>query len=96
MMFNEPDHRRDIGTKGPMSDGPFLIEEEVNNLPDGTVVEVMWDGSNGPYKYRKESDRFGNTIITLLKQPEVRVGDARHLGGSGSPLTKIKLAKQTT
>lgn len=29
----------------------LLSQEEVNVLPDGTVVVVWWTGGNGPFKY---------------------------------------------
>jgi len=29
----------------------FLTQEEVNNLKDGTEVNILWAGGNGPGKY---------------------------------------------
>jgi hypothetical protein len=35
----------------PMPDGDPLLEEEVDQLAEGTPVVVIWTGGNGPHQY---------------------------------------------
>jgi hypothetical protein len=34
----------------------FLTQEEVNDLPDGVMVEVVWIGASKPSRYRTVRD----------------------------------------
>lgn len=43
----------------------YLTESEVNNLPDGTIVEITWSGGNGPHKYRiatRHGEKFAANV----------------------------------
>ena len=33
-------------------DHPYLTQDEVDALPEGTEVVVTWSGGNGPHTYR--------------------------------------------
>jgi hypothetical protein len=35
-----------------MTTSKYLTKEEIDKLPDDTVVEITWSGGNGPWKYR--------------------------------------------
>ena len=94
MTTHSSDHRRDVGLYGPMREGSFLTIEELNALPDGAEVEVIWSGGNGPFVYTKQSDRWGRTLISSVHDDRPAEGEfVDLLGGSGSPLTKAKLVE---
>jgi len=35
----------------PVHVPPYLTQEQVDALPDGTEIVVTWSGGNGPWKY---------------------------------------------
>ena len=46
------------------AENPWLTEDEVLALPDGTIVEVIWSGGNGPWLYEMSTDKWGNRRIS--------------------------------
>lgn len=42
-----------------MTLGPYLTEDQVGELPNGTEVEITWSGGNGPHRYRIEQSVYG-------------------------------------
>lgn len=48
--------------------GRRLTQEEVDKLPEGTMVEVVWSGGNGPHQYRIK--RWGDvTLVDIEVDP---------------------------
>lgn len=48
-----------------MSD--FLTQEQVNELPIGTRVEVVWSGGNGPHEYQIIGRHGEGRIIAVFE-----------------------------
>jgi len=42
---------------------PFLTQNEVDNLPDGTRIAVTWQNGNGPWEYTIERVYFDNCYL---------------------------------
>jgi hypothetical protein len=45
---------------GPIPEGEPLTQEEVNALPVGTRVIIIWAGGNGPHRYTILRDKRGD------------------------------------
>jgi hypothetical protein len=41
----------------------FLTKEELEKLPEGTIVDVIWCGGNITKKLKMKKDTFGNTCV---------------------------------
>lgn len=64
--MSKSDRENQVGVFGPMVDGPLLTQDEFDVLPDGTIVQVLWHGGNGPSTYMKVSDRWGNPMVETV------------------------------
>lgn len=67
--------------------GELLTQEQVNNLPDGTEIVVIWAGGNGPHRYSVE--RLGEAA-----EPFAITNGGE--GGDGLRLTKVGKEKHQT
>lgn len=62
---------------------PYLTQEEVNALPDGTRVIITWPNGNGPWEYVIEKP-FGMTMVATVEAGSIPhghiycVGDKKH------------------
>lgn len=67
----------------------LLTQEQVNNLPDGTMLGVAWSGGNGPYIYELGSycgvKYTKDSTGELMKDPLGFVGKKK-------PFTRVWLA----
>lgn len=52
-------------------------EDAVNALPEGTVVEVVWSGGNGPHGYTVVKDGDVSCVDTIYRDPITFVGRER-------------------
>ena len=50
---------RDYGFDGPMIDGELLTTRAFDALPEGSIVEIVWEGGNGPARYKKKTGAHG-------------------------------------
>jgi hypothetical protein len=63
----------------------FLTQEQVNELPAGSEVELTWSGGNGPWRYRIVIDPDGTRCVdTIYRDPIDFVGDR-------PPFTTVRL-----
>lgn len=65
----------------------FLSQEQIDQLPDGTAIEVVWSGGNGPHRY--EIKRFRGVVYAFDGQNNVFVSPLVWVGTS-SPSTTVK------
>lgn len=42
------------------SPGSVLTAEQIEELPEGTPISVIWSGGNGPHDYLLHHDAFGS------------------------------------
>jgi hypothetical protein len=47
----------------PVHVPPYLTQDEVNALPDGTRIVVTWHGGNGPWEYTVERVYFDGDYL---------------------------------
>lgn len=76
-----------------MTDKPALLtEDEVDALPAGTAVVVIWSGGNGPHTYYVHKNRYGQTLFGS-HPPGTKAHDCLHtLPYIGEyPLTQVWL-----
>jgi hypothetical protein len=57
--------------------GPMLTADEVAALPDGTEVEVVWSGGNGPHRYHIRHVRGQVCVDNIYTDPLTFVGSER-------------------
>lgn len=67
----------------------FLTQDEVDALPDGSRVEVIWSGGNGPYKY--VILHFDGTIYAASHTAGTLVGHVLKFIGKKPFHTRVKL-----
>jgi len=77
---------------------PLLTQAEVNALPEGTLIEVIWSGGNGPHRYRVEVDQHGmrraagHWLEGVGEKPQTEV---RLSSGATDPVERLReLARQ--
>jgi len=66
-----------------------LTQQEVDKLPIGTEVFIIWSGGNGPYKYTI-GRRFGSSIAIRINPNnglQTEAGFIDHVGKG--PLTEV-------
>lgn len=64
-----------------------LTQKEVNNLRNGTKVQVIWSGDHGPFTYTISRDRFKTVIATY---GDVFVDYLNHVNDRVYPLGTFK------
>jgi hypothetical protein len=64
--------------------GEPLTAGQVEGLPDGTEVEIIWSGGNGPHRYRIQRDRHGVVRIDNIYRDQIGIL-GRH------PLTEVRV-----
>lgn len=81
----------------PVHVPPYLTQEEVNALPDGTKIVVTWSGGNGPAVYtvrqvKWEGDyRYSVAMYKTRAGAEIETGDLDFVGDK-KPYTLVTLA----
>jgi hypothetical protein len=77
--------RKRLSNIDPESLGEPLTQQQVDTLPAGAIVAVLWSGGNGPWKYRLR--RHFSTPIAVSMNSHCDVGD---LTGCGKyPLNQV-------
>lgn len=71
-----------------------LTPDEIDALPDGTEVEILWSGGNGPHRYLLVKDERGRSYA--LSPHEDPHGPMRYYNPLGSfvgprPRTEVRL-----
>ena len=74
----------------PVHVPPYLTQEEVNALPNGTEIVVTWSGGNGPWKYLITKP-FGLTMVSTTKTWPIGI-DVVDFVGDKKPHTLVTLA----
>jgi hypothetical protein len=72
---------------GKMNSEP-LTQEQVDALPDGATVEVIWSGGNGPHRYRIIRDKRGHVRVDNAYRDRLEPCGT-------SPLTEVRLVGST-
>jgi hypothetical protein len=70
----------------------WLTQEQVDQLPDGTIVEITWSGGNGPHRYTTEL--VGYWVYAVSHHPNgrtYRVQDPISFVGSERFHTRVRL-----
>lgn len=82
------------GSFGPWTvTGPNLTYDEVRALTEGTVVEVVWSGGNGPHRYVVVFDDRGEPYLAMPDDdPNGRMRYYNPVGDfvGDHPLTQIR------
>ncbi len=65
----------------------MLTQEEVNELPDGATVIILWSGGNGPYEYKIGSHYSAK--YTLDSVGSGRLNNLIDFVGKGRMNTKV-------
>lgn len=61
-----------------------LTQDEVDGLPPGSLVEVIWSGGNGPHRHRIVRDQWGGNCADNTYRDRLRPVGER-------PLTEVRL-----
>ncbi len=69
----------------PETKPKFLSQSQVDSLPDGTKVMIVWSGGNGPHKYEVCSHRGGKYTKTERGKPAERISFV----GKNKPFTLV-------
>ena len=74
-----------------------LTQAEVDALPDGTEVSVVWSGGNGPHRYTVGRSSHSKHPVAVLQADTAGSGRVvRDLElwfvGPGGPYTVVRLA----
>jgi hypothetical protein len=96
MTTNEarPIHEGEFGT---VDGGEPLTQDQVNELPDGTEVVVIWSGGNGPHNYfaRHLVVQDTHEMYVVSKWSHAVVGFLTYVGNEPYH-TRVWLADQVT
>ena len=70
-----------------------LTQAQVDALPEGTEVEVIWSGGNGPHRYLLVRDERGRSyVVALGEDPHGRMRYYNPLDNIGRrPLTEVRI-----
>ena len=63
----------------------FLTQEQVDELPIGTEVSILWSGGNGPFIYKIGRE---NGVTLAMTDDGFIVSSIDHVGGH--PLTVVR------
>ncbi len=61
-----------------------LTQAQVDSLPTGTRIRVIWSGGNGPHEYLTERDRDGTVLVNNVYHDALKFVGER-------PLTQVFL-----
>lgn len=82
------------GHRGPWTvPGPTLTNEEVQELPEGQPIEVVWSGGNGPARYVITKDDYGRPyawVKDLDKTGNLRFYNALTFVGTARFHTRVR------
>lgn len=67
----------------------FLTQKQVDKLPYGSIIEIVWSGGNGPHKYTVEVSFDGFRSLRENNQWPTFVGKR-------SPYDTVKLIKKVS
>ena len=92
---------RDYGINGPMIDGELLTTRAFDALPEGSIVEIVWEGGDGPGRYKKRTGVRGKREVEgyFESQTEPHPEYGWHFLGStlgflgARPQTQVKLVE---
>ncbi len=66
-----------------------LTQEEVDKLPDKTVIVVKWSGGNGPWRYTLRKTEYGNYVEdTVTGEINYGAGELDFVG-KDKPFTRV-------
>lgn len=77
-------------------DGPNLTADEIRSLPEGSEVEIVWSGGNGPHRYVVVHDLVGEPFAMPVREHErdphgpMRYYNPLTWAIGGHPLTQVR------
>jgi hypothetical protein len=72
----------------------LLTQEQVNKLPTGTIVEIIWSGCNNPYQYVVQRDeKHGCVFAWTDRDPDRQMRHQITIVGSERYQTQVRLVE---
>lgn len=85
--------RKGLGMAESKIGGEPLTQDEIDALPGGTEIEVIWSGGNGPHRYHV-SKKHGRTAAHVSHATGTGYDHSLDLCGK-HPLTEVRIVEST-